>query len=234
MEPYGLALKDYWEGNKLAKVIIHRDDGLKEDYFVSNCFRKPEDFSEQDKKALKSCFGKVLDIGAGVGPLSLELQKIGLEVYSIDISKEACKIMEKRGLNNVVNSDVYGIQEDNFDTILLMGRAIGFVGDLAGMASFLEHCENLLSPKGIILFDSLDVRVTSEPDHLAYQKRNKKLGRYFGVIGLQFEYKKQFGQHFKLLHIDPDTVNRIAKELDWNFKILRNEESGGYLAKISK
>jgi hypothetical protein len=131
-------------------------------------------------------------------------------------------------------SDVYDLQKGNFDTILLMGRAIGFVEDLAGMAKFLRHCENLLSSKGIILFDSLDVRVTSEPDHLAYQKRNRKLGRYFGVIGLHMEYNGQYGRSFNLLHIAPETLNNIAEELDWKFKILHKDEKGHYLAKIFK
>ena len=234
MEPFGLALKAYWEGNKLAKVIFHRDDGLVDDYFVSHCFRNSEDFSELEKKALESCFGKVLDLCAGVGPHSLKLQKMGLEVYAIDISIEACEIMKKRGLKNVLCSDVYNLQIGNFDTILLMGRAIGFVEDLAGIAKFLRHCENLLSSKGIILLDSLDVRLTSEPVHLAYQKRNRELGRYFGVIGLQMEYNGLYGQPFKLLHIDPDTLNNIAEELDWKFKILHKEEKGAYLAKIFK
>lgn len=68
MKPFGLALKDYWDGNKLAKVIFHRDNGLVEDYFVSHCFRKPEDFSELEKKALESCFGKVFDLEVGLFP----------------------------------------------------------------------------------------------------------------------------------------------------------------------
>ena len=102
------------------------------------------------------------------------------------------------------------------------------------MAKFLRHCEKILSSKGIILLDSLDVRVTSEPEHLAYQQRNKKSGRYFGVIRLQLECKGQYGQPFKLLHIDPGTLNNIAEELNWKFNILYRTESGDFLAKISK
>ncbi len=234
MEPFGLALKDYLEGNDLAKVISHRDDGLVDDYFVNHCFRSLEDFSELENKALKLCFGKVLDVGAGVGPHSLELQKMGLKVHALDISLVACKIMKERGLKNVLCAGVYDLQKGNFNTIFLMGWAVGFVEDLAGMAKFLKHCENLLRSVGIILLDSLDVRITSDPAHLAYQKRKIKLGRYFGVIGLQMEYKGRYGQPFKLLHIDPDTLNSIAKNLDWKLEILYNEESGDYLAKISK
>ncbi|NVM44963.1 MAG: class I SAM-dependent methyltransferase [Candidatus Lokiarchaeota archaeon] len=234
MEPFGLALNAYWEGNKSAKIIFHRDDGTIRDYHVDHCFRKPEDFSDLEKQALEMCFGKVLDLGAGVGPHSLQLQEKGLEVYAMDISKEACEIMEKRGVLNVLCSDIYGIQKENFDTILLMGRVIGFVEDLASIAKFFNHCENLLSSKGMILLDSLDVRVSSEPDHLAYQERNKTLGRYIGVVGLQLEYNGQYSEPFKLLHLDPDTLHSIAEDTGWKCKILRREESGDYLAKISK
>lgn len=102
------------------------------------------------------------------------------------------------------------------------------------MSKFLNHCENLLNSNGIILFDSLDVRITSNPSHLAYQERSKKLGRYFGVVGLQMEYNGQYGEPFNLLHIDPDVLGNIAKNLNWNCKIIIKEENGDYLAKISK
>ncbi|MFX0076411.1 MAG: class I SAM-dependent methyltransferase [Candidatus Hermodarchaeota archaeon] len=234
MEPFGLALKDYWKGNISAKVMFYRDDGLIDEYFVKHCFREPDEFSELEKKALNLCSGKVLDVGAGVGPHSLFLQAMGFDVYSLDISAEACDIMKRRGLKNVSCSDIYDLQKGNFDTILLLGRAIGLAGDLEGMVEFLEHCKNLLSSKGKIILDSLDVRVTTKPDHLAYQERNKKIGRYIGVVGLKMEYNGHYGQEFKLLHIDPDTLKTIAVELSWKVKILHQEENGDFLAKISK
>ena len=234
MEPFGLALKEYWEGNKDANVIFHRDDGLADEFFVNHCFRKSDDFSIIELKALNSCHGKILDIGAGVGPHSLYLQNEGFDVYALDVSEEACKIMKNRGVKHVMCSEFYDLRKELFDTILLMGRAIGFVEDLVGMEKFLIHCKKLLSSKGIILLDSLDVRKTSVPVHLAYQERNRKMGRYFGVVGLQMEYRGQYGQPFKLLHIDPDTLGNIAKKLDWEVQIPHKENDGNYLAKISK
>ena len=171
MEPFGLALKDYWDGDSSAKVIFHRDDGLIDDYFVNHCFRKFDEFSELEKKALKLCSGKILDVGAGVGPHSLYLQNMGLDICALDISAVACEIMKKRGVRNVLCTDIYNLQKVIFDTILLLGRAIGLVEDLEGMKKFLKHCKNLLSLKGKVILDSLDVRVTTNPDHLAYQKK---------------------------------------------------------------
>lgn len=231
MGPLGIALKEFYEGNKQAKVIFHRDDGLKEDHYVFHYYRTEKEFSFIEKQAIALCRGKVLDIGAGVGPHSLELQKLGLEVYAIDISLNACEIMKKRGIKNVRFSTVYDLDEKNFDTILLMGRTIGFVEDLLGLKKFLNFCKNLLASEGYILLDSLDVRSTTIPEHLAYQERNRKLGRYIGVIGLQMEYKGKLGEKFKLLHVDPQTLKESAEESGWSCEILKNE-NGNYLAKI--
>jgi len=228
MEPFGLALKDYYEGNLKAKVIIHRDDGYKDDYYISHCFRSPSEFSFIEKLAVSSCQGKVLDIGAGVGPHSLELQKMGLEVWAIDISSHACDIMKKRGVKNVQCAEVYELDESNFDTFLLMGRAIGFVEDLTGLKRFLNHSKKLLNLEGIILLDSFDVRTTTVPKHLAYHENNRQLGRYFGEINLQMEFKGKFGERFKLLFIDPQTLIRCAQEVKMSCEILFKEENGNF------
>jgi SAM-dependent methyltransferase len=232
MEPFGLALKEFYEGNKDAKVIFHRDDGLKDEYYVSVHFRNEGEFSSIDTHALALCHGKVLDIGAGVGPHSLKLQELGFEVVAIDISSHACDIMQKRGVKNAKCTTVYELKERNFDTILLMGRSIGFVENLEGLKKFLDFSRNLLNPKGQIILDSLDVSKTMVPDHLAYHERNRKLGRYIGVVELQIEYEGRFGERFKLLHVDPQTLNSCAQEVGWSSEIILEEEDGSYLCKI--
>lgn len=234
MEPFGLALKEFYEGNKYAKVIFHRDDGLKEDHHVFLYFRSQRDFSLIENQAIALCRGKVLDIGAGVGPHSLELQKMGLEVYAIDISFNACEIMKKRGVMNVKCSTVYDLKEITFDTILLMGRSIGFVENLLGLKKFLNFCNGLLNSGGFILLDSFDVQQTTNQTHLAYQNENSKSGRYFGEIRLQLEYKGQIGEKFQILHVDPYTLTKTAKEVGWSCDTIYKEKNGDFLAKIFK
>lgn len=75
MEPYGLALKDFYNGNKNVKIVFHRDDGLMEEALLNFYFRNETNFTTIEKQANKLCQGRVLDIGAGVGPHSLTLQK---------------------------------------------------------------------------------------------------------------------------------------------------------------
>ncbi|MBC8462075.1 MAG: hypothetical protein H8D67_29250 [Deltaproteobacteria bacterium] len=111
MEPYGLALLDYFNGDSSAKVIIHRDDGEKSNLPIEPFFRGAENFLPMEQTALDLCYGRVLDVGAGAGPHSLELQNKGLYVCArsnarlrlsaIDISTQACEIMKKRGVKDV-------------------------------------------------------------------------------------------------------------------------------------
>lgn len=232
MEPYGLALKDFYNGNKNVKIVFNRDDGLREEAPINFYFRNQNNFTSLEKLANKLCQGRVLDIGAGVGPHSLSLQNRGLDVLAIDISPHACEIMKNRGVQNVMCLTVYDLKKVKFDTILLMGRSIGFVEDLSGLKKFLNYCKDLLNPEGIILLDSIDVQKTTNQIHLAYHKKNLELGRYFGEIRIQIEYKGQLGERIQILHVDPRTLMASANGVGWSCEILLKEKNGAYLAKI--
>ncbi len=236
MEPFGLALMDYYNGKEVGELIMHRDDGLKDEHPVVYYFREPTDFSLIEKDALKMCKGKVLDIGAGVGPHSLELQKLGMNVFSIDVSQHVCNIMKKRGLKNVECISFYefcDMHKEKFDTILLLGRSIGFVETLNGLKKFLNQSKSVLNQNGNIIFDSTDIRSTTKSIHLAYQKKNQDEGRYLGEIRLQMEYNGLLGDYFQILHVDPDVLEDIVLESGLKSEFVIKEESS-YLVRIFK
>jgi SAM-dependent methyltransferase len=233
IEPFGEALEDYYNGKKDVEITLIRDDGLEWNVPIAYFFRSLEDFSNLEKEAIQLCKGKVLDMGAGVGPHSLELQRLGLEVYAIDISSHACEIMKKRGVKNVQCIDFYNLTMDSFDTILLLGRSIGFVENLKGIKKFLSYCKTRLNPDGILILDSIDFRLTQEQVHINYMERNRRLGRYFGEGCLQMKYKNNLGDKFQNIQIDPNTLKEITQELGLFCEIL-GEEDGMFLAKISK
>ena len=233
MEPYGLALLDFFNGDDSAKIVIYRDDGLKEDFLISFFFREPPDFPPLEQTAVNLCRGYVLDIGAGVGPHSLTLQDRGLTIYAIDISPEACEIMRKRGVNDVRCTDIFDFEERPFDTLLMLNHGIGLVETLSGLNCFLKDVHRLVKPEGQILLESLDVRCISNPIHLAYQEANRQAGRYFGEIRLQFEYKGQKRPLWGWLHIDPDTLTDHALKTCWSCQVISQEEGGDYLARLT-
>jgi 2-polyprenyl-3-methyl-5-hydroxy-6-metoxy-1,4-benzoquinol methylase len=233
MEPFGEALEDFYNGKKNVEITLIRDDGLEWNVPIEYFFRSPKDFSNLEKEAIQLCKGKVLDMGAGVGPHSLELQRLGLDVYAIDISFHACEIMQKRGVKNVQCIDFYNLTMDSFDTILLLGRSIGFVGNLKGINKFLSYSKTRLNPEGIIILDSIDILSTQEQEILNYIERNRKLGRYIGEGSFQMKYNNILGNKFQNVQIDPDTLKEISQELGLSCEILCKEEDGIYLAKIS-
>jgi len=129
MRPFCIALLDYFNGDASATKVIHREDGHKADIPISIFFRELSEFLPIEHAALDLCLGRVLDIGAGVGPHSLVLQDRGLSVCAIDISPRAVKIMQQRGVTEAYCSDIIGFKEGegSFDTVLILGRSIGMV-----------------------------------------------------------------------------------------------------------
>jgi len=233
MGPYGQSLLDFFNGDTSAKVAVRRDDGLTDDLPASVFFRKPSDFSPLEKIALGLCRGYVLDVGAGAGCHSLALQDRGMRVLAIDVSPHAVEIMTKRGVKEIQLADVLEFDEGPFDTLLMMMHGIGVVEDLSGLDRFLRHAHDLLNPDGQIVCDSLDVRCSDNPRHLAYQEANRRAGRYFGEIRMQFEYEGQMGAPFGWLHVDPGTLMDHARGMGWSGQVVYREDGGDYLAQLT-
>jgi len=233
MLPYGQALLDFLHGDTLANVVVHRDDGWKDDLPASVFFREPPYFSPLEQAALTLCRGYVLDVGAGTGCHSLALQAEGIWVQAIDVSPHAVEIMSNRGVKECQRADVFEYHQGPFDTLLMIGHGIGMVEELSGLARFLCLAHSILKPDGQIVFDSLDVRCTDEPRHLAYQEANRRAGRHFGQIRLRFEYKGQMGPSFGWLHVDPETLIGHAERTGWSCQVVFRQDGGDYLARLT-
>lgn len=233
MDPFGKALKDFFNTKKKNFVYILRDDGLKEEHAISYYFREENEINKLEQVALDLCKGKILDFGAGAGPHSLILQQRGFDVFALDISSEACEIMEQRGVKKVLNQSIYSIEGKKFDTILALGRSIGNVGTISGLEHFLRFIPKIMNSGGQIILDAGDIRKTDNPIHLNYQRNNEKNGKYFGEIRFQIEYKGIKGQMFEMLQIDPDKLRKICSCTNWKAKIIIELENGNYLAQLT-
>lgn len=233
MEPQGLALVAYFEGDLDAELIIHRDDGVDDPMRVAYFFRDPTEFTDIETAAIDHCSGRVLDAGAGSGLHSLILQQKGVPVTAIDISPHAATIMARRGVKDVHCADIYDFHGGPFDTILMMGHGIGMVETIAGLDRFLAHAHGLVSEQGQVLLDSVDVRLTDDPGHLAYHEANRRAGRYIGEVRLQLGFQGKRGPLCGWLHVDAETLSERAEAADWRCEVIVREESGHYLARLS-
>jgi SAM-dependent methyltransferase len=236
----GLAILDYFKGNHNATFIAHSDDGDRDEVEASLFFRRYEDSPQIEKMAIDLCYGRVLDIGAGAGCHTLELQNRGIDVTAIDISPEAVEVMVKRGVKNAICIDYREMKEGNFDTLLLMMNGIGVVGDLAGLESFLRQAKLLTTRRGQIVFDSLDLldndyRTVENPTtNKIFPDRDVERIKSIGQLEYIFEYKETFYTTFNWLFIDSKQLSEYAQKTGWYSETLLMQEDGRYLARLSR
>jgi hypothetical protein len=233
MLPYGLALLAYLQGETGAQLVVRRDDGVETPLAASHFFRPESELSPIELAALDLCRGYVLDIGGGSGLHSLVLQSRGLEVTAIDIDPLAVEVMGRRGVRDARTDDVFQFRGGPFDTLLVLGHGIGMVEDLHGLERFLSLARRMIRGDGQLLLDSLDVRRTYDPRHLAYHATNREAGRYFGETRIQMEYRGRRGPYCGWLHVDRNTLEERGRLAGWKCDTVLEQESGEYLARLS-
>lgn len=231
--PFSQALLDYHSGRHDAAFTLRRDDGFHElvpvaPFFDTTCFPPLE------IRALDECQGSVLDVGCAVGRHSLELARRGIEATSLDILPEMEGILKDRGLTDVVIADVLQFSGRRFDTLLMLMNGIGMTGGLEGLARFLEHAHDLVLPGGRIVCDSIDVGVTTRPQHVAYRERNLALGRPAGQQEFIMEREGVEPVPFRWLHIEFPSLARLCESSGWDPVLLEQENNGHYLCKLMK
>jgi SAM-dependent methyltransferase len=229
--PFSQAILDYWHGDTKATYAIHRDDGFSIPVPVAPFFASPP-FNPLEQLALDRSTGRVLEVGAGVGRHSLFLQEHGHPVTAVELEPELVAIMSERGVTEPLATNITSLVDRQFDTILMLMNGFGLVGTPAGAAAFFDQARRLLSPGGQILCDSLDVRRTTNPVHLAYQVENLRRGRLVGQMRFWMEYRGQRGEPFDWLHMDFDGLRDLAQKRGWSAEMLAQEETGHYLARL--
>jgi len=233
MTPYGQALLNYHRTGVDSKFVLRRDDGFEAAIANASLFDSSH-FSELEQRALDFCRGKVLDIGAGAGRHSLELQRRGLEVTAVDILPEAVFVMRARGVREALPHDVMTIEGRSFDTLLMLMNGIGMVGTPSELDRFLAHAAHLVNPGGCLLCDSIDVSKTTNPIHIRYREKNVRKNRYPGQQFFTASYANETSALFPWLHLDFATLEAHARRSGWVAKHICSEDDGHYLAQLTK
>jgi SAM-dependent methyltransferase len=219
MDLHGQALLDYLQGETETYVLLHRDDGFTYQPIPAKSWFYQEGFPEFDQVALARCDGRVLDLGAAAGSHALVLQAKGVDVIAVDLSPKAVAVMKARGVKKARIGDVYDTYNSRFDTVLILCN-IGIVQSLAGLDRFLHHLPSLLAPHGQLLADSIDPSNPTDEMYQRYIKQKAAKGHYFGERTLRFEYKGQMSEWFEWIHIDPETLEKHAKQAGLGFDIV--------------
>lgn len=224
----GRAMLDYYRNPKnFRKLWVAYPDGSRDEMPVATYFRPWKKMPFLEEIALRECRGKVLDIGAGAGSHALVLQEDGYDVTALDFSPGAAEVARQRGVQKVVEGNVFTFTEGGFDTLLLLMNGIGLSGNIAGLKTFLAHAETLLAPGGQLLFDSSDVSYlygdgTPLPDH------------YYGEVQCRYEYEGEATDWFTWLYIDQARLQHIAEATGWKQQLLFEDDEGQFLVRLTR
>ena len=148
-DPMGTAIADYFNHNKADKLRVFSSQFEEDEIPVNQLFRPYDEMPELEQIALQMAEGNILDVGAGSGCHALALQEMGKEVCAIDISPRSVEVMEKRGVRNVRQMNLFDPHFlETFDTILMLMNGSGIIGKLENMAAFFQKMKQLLRPGG--------------------------------------------------------------------------------------
>jgi 2-polyprenyl-3-methyl-5-hydroxy-6-metoxy-1,4-benzoquinol methylase len=226
---FGKAILDYQTNNLPEDLITETSISEADEMKVAYLFRTFDQMPKIEQMALEMCFGKILDIGCGAGSHSLYLQQKGFDVTAIDISKNAIEACKIRGLKNAKIENMLEIENQKFDTILLLMNGTGIFGTLSKATTFLQKLRSLLHENGQILIDSSDLIYMYDEEDL---EEIRKSNCYYGEINFSLQYKNEKEVPFPWLYLDYKTLENLCIENSLHCEKIIEGDNFDYLAKL--
>jgi SAM-dependent methyltransferase len=229
---FGKAILDFQTNNSPEDLITETNISEKDEMSVAYLFRSYDEMPKLEQKALQLVMGKVLDVGCGAGSHSLSLQNDrNLDVTSIDISSNAIQACRLRGLKKAIVQDVMTLENEKFDTILLLMNGTGIFGTLKETPNVLLKLKSLLNRNGQILIDSSDIIYMFDDD----QDGGKWImgDGYYGELTFTVSYKNETEDTFPWLYLDYNTLKNAAFANGFQCELLMEGDHYDYLAKLS-
>lgn len=233
LDLFGKAILDYQTNNTPAPLLTSTSISEEDEMDVAYLFRPYDLMPKIEQKALQLTYGNVLDIGCGAGSHALSLQNDrSLAVTAIDISANAIKACELRGVQNTKVVDILDFESDiKFDTILLLMNGTGIFQTLAQVPVYLQKLKSLLATNGQILIDSSDLIYMFDDD----EDGGKWIPSdgYYGELTFTVQYKGQTELPFPWLYMDYNTLQNAAFANGLQSELISEGEHFDYLAKLT-
>jgi SAM-dependent methyltransferase len=229
---FGQAILDYQTNNNPENLITETSISEEDEMSVAYLFRSYDEMPKLEQKALQLAKGKILDVGCGAGSHSLTLQNDrNLDVTAIDISENAIEACKLRGLKSAKVQDIMTLENEKFDTILLLMNGTGIFGTLKETPRFLQKLKSLLNPNGQILIDSSDIIYMFDDD----EDGGKWIpsNGYYGELTFTVSYKNETEAAFPWLYLDYNTLQNATFANGLQCELLLEGEHYDYLAKLS-
>jgi SAM-dependent methyltransferase len=228
---FGKAILDFQTNSSPENIITSTSISEEDEMEVAYLFRSFVEMPAIEQKAIQLANGKTLDIGCGAGSHSLYLQnERNINVHSIDISKNAIQACLLRGLKNVQAIDVLDLENEKYDTILLLMNGTGIFETLEKSTIYLQKLKSLLNPNGQILIDSSDIIYMFDED----EDGGKWIpsDNYYGELTFSLQYKKEKEVDFPWLYMDYNTLQNAAIANGLQCQLVLEGDHFDYLAQL--
>jgi hypothetical protein len=158
------------------------------------------------------------------GLTALFLLEDDLGLGAADILPEAIKTVREKDSKDAHQADTLSSDEDQYDSIAMMGHRIGFLENSGDLKRYLQDVYELMMPRGQMLFTSIDLH------SITNQSQNIRSGRYPREIKMQFQYGNLIGPFFGLFHLDSKTLRTYVATIDWQCEILHQQDDENFTA----
>lgn len=230
---FGKAMLDYQTGNNPENLITETSISEADEMSVAYLFRNFKEMPAIEQKALNLCTGQVLDVGCGAGSHSLYLQnEKKMDVTAIDISANAIETCKLRGIKDARCLNVMAIENEKFDTILLLMNGAGMCGRLNNLTAFLQKLKSLLNTGGKILLDSSDIIYMFDEDEDG-GKWIPADTNYYGEVEFKVSYKGETEETFNWMYIDYNTLQNAAYANGLKCRLIMEGSHYDYLASLT-
>jgi SAM-dependent methyltransferase len=230
---FGKAILDFQTNNSPEDLITETTISEEDEMSVAYLFRSYDEMPKMEQRALQLTKGRTLDVGCGAGSHSLTLQNDrNIDVTAIDISANAIEACSLRGIKKAQVQDVMYLENEKFDTILLLMNGAGMCGKLKNIPKFLLKLKSLLNPGGQILLDSSDLIYMFDEDEDG-GKWVPSQKEYYGEIVFNISYKGEKEKPFDWMFIDYNTLQNAALANGLQCEMILEGEHYDYLAKLS-
>jgi len=230
---FGKAILDFQNNNSPEDLITETTISDEDEMSVAYLFRDFSGMPKLEQQALLLSKGKVLDVGCGAGSHSLYLQKEkNLEVTAIDISNNAVKACQLRGILDVIRIDILEYKSGKkFDTILVLMNGTGIFGKLEHVSKYLQKLKSLLTENGQILIDSSDIIYMFDEE----DDGGKWISGadYYGELEFTISYKGEKEVPFPWLYMDYNTLRNAAIANGLQCELILEGDHFDYLARLT-